>query len=207
MPNFIQTVQGMPVLKDLAPPTLEGLAERALAEVSAAHRWPFLLVAQESKTWAASDSVQSFPGVARIISIMAPDSNGNYYRLKELSDIEFQKFIELNPDHTDMSVWRDAGMDGDKFQIEMYKAPSSAKTLKIDYVKLPAYSQIDSLPMRLQMLVMNRMMTYVGAKPEISWSYDLQRAVAQEMDLQGKRDRVGRDQIQASRWRNINSPS
>jgi hypothetical protein len=207
MANFIQTAGGLPGLKALSPETLEGLAERALAEVAAAHRWPFLLVAQESKTWAANDSVQGFHGVARLISIMAPDSNGDYYRLKELSDIEFQKFIELNPDHTDMSVWRDAGMDGDKFQIEMYKAPSSAKTLKMDYVKLPTFAEVDSLPARLQMLVMNRMMVYAGSKGSVDWAYDLQRAVAQEMDLQGKRDRVGRDAIQASRWRNINNPS
>jgi hypothetical protein len=77
----------------------------------------------------------------------------------------------------------------------------------MDYVKLPTFAEVDSLPARLQMLVMNRMMVYAGSKGSVDWAYDLQRAVAQEMDLQGKRDRVGRDAIQASRWRNINNPS
>lgn len=208
MADFAETVAGLPGLKDLTPASREGLAERVVAEILGAHRWPFLLKVQETKNWSANDSVQKLPGVFRVWSIMFPDSNGDYYRLEELSDIEFQRKIEENSDATETLWWRDAGMDGNDLQIELYAVPTSAKTIKMDYTLLPSYSDIDELPFRFQGLVISGMMAMLGNYgAKVAFQNELQHAIAREQDLMGKRARVGHDSVQASRWRNINDPS
>lgn len=207
MADFKDMVAGMPGLKDLTAAAQEGLAERVTAEILGYHRWPFLLQVQEQRTWAANSAIQKLPGIFRIWNIMFPDSGGDYYRLTELSDIEFQNWIELNPDSTDTEVWRDAGMDGNDMRIELYSVPSSSKVLKIDYTKMVDFSDIDSLPFRFQQLILSGMTAAIGNYgAKRAYQDELQLAVAREMDLQGKRSHVGKDIVQASRQRNINSP-
>lgn len=207
MGNFLEVVASMPGLKELTPDAREGLMEQVVSEVSGAHRWPFLLEVQRELSWVASDSIQSFPGISRIWSIMAPDSVGNYYRLEEKSDIEFQQFIEMNPNESQVRIWRDAGLDGNDLQIEMYSVPSSAKTLKVDYTGLPGSGDVSSLPARFQGLIRDGMMAALGTFPKTSYMASLQMAIAREKDLQGKRSHVGKDQIQSVRFSNINNPS
>lgn len=210
MPDFEATAASLPGLKDISPQGRAGLAERVTAEVAGAHRWPFLLKVQEEISWAANDAIQSFAGIQRIFNIMYPGSGGDYYALKEMSDIEFQHFIEVNPSHTDAAIWRDAGMDGNKQQIEIYAAPTSAVTLKVDYNFLPDGSSIDDLPFRFQSLILLGMRAY--AQPEIpylmvNFHNALQMAISREEDLSGRRRTLGRDPVYSSRWRNVNNPS
>ena len=210
MANFIETLKGMPGMAAVTDATMQGLVSMVVSDLAGRHRWPFLLKVQQSKSWVASTAVQSFPGIARIISIMYPDSGGDYYRLEELSDIEFQTYIEMSPDTADTVVWRDAGMAGNKYQIELYAVPSAAQTIKIDYVELPANDDIDVLPGRFQALV--ALGVRALAFPEVPFilqNYEnaIQQAVAREQDLQGKRYRVGTDPVRASRWRNAFDPS
>jgi hypothetical protein len=179
-----------------------------LAEIVGAHRWPFLLKVQETKNWAANDAIQKIVGVSRLWSIMYPDSNGDYYRLEELSDIEFQKYIENNPNTTETTVWRDAGYDGNDMQIELYAKPTAVKVLKIDYTQMPDVTSIDTFPHRFQGLVIDGMMAMLGNYgAKVAYRQSLQEAISREMDLQGKRDRVGMDQVQAARWRGVYDPS
>jgi len=206
MADFADTVAGMPGLKDLPASTRTGLAERVAAEILGAHRWPFLLKVQNERTWAANDAIQTLPGVFRIWNIMYPDSD-DYYRLTELSDIEFQNWIEMNPDSSEVAVWRDAGTDGNDLMIELYAVPTSSVTLKLDYTVLPSFSDIDDLPFRFQNLIMHGMMAAIGAYHNLAFQQDMQLAIAREQDLQGKRSHVGKDVIQSSRMRDINSPS
>ena len=206
--DFQDMVAGLPGLKDLTAAARDGLTERVLMRIAGAHRWPFLLRVQQSFTWAASDAIQTLTGVSRIWNIMYPDSSGDYYRLTELSDIEFQNWIEQNPDSTTVDVWRDAGLDGSDQQIEIYAVPSSATTLKVDYTMLPSVNDIDDMPGRFQDLVVSGMMAMIGNYgAKVAFRQDLQDAIAREQDLQGKRSHVGMDPIQASRMRGINSPS
>lgn len=210
MPDFITTAKGLPGLGTISAQTVEGLAERVVLDITGRHRWPFLLRVQRELTWAANDAVQSFSGIARIWNIMCPDSSGDYYRLTELSDIEFQKYIELNPDITTTDIWRDAGMDGDKYQLELYAAPTSAKTLKVDYTILPNTGSIDTLPARFQRLVVLGMQAMVHPEqPYMIRNYEMgiQEAIAREQDMQGRRWKVGMDNIQAARMRNANNPT
>jgi hypothetical protein len=207
MPSFLETVDSMPGLKDLSAAGRAGLSERVVAEILGYHRWPFLLQAQQEFTWAASTAIQDLPGVFRIWSIMYPNSQGDYYRLEEKSDIEFQEFIEFNPDEAETRIWRDAGTVGTKQKVELYKVPTSAKTLKIDYTTYPDSGDIDQLPFRFQNLVIKGMMSALGTYSKTAYMVDLQAAIAREKDLQGKRSHVGKDQIQAARFSNINSPS
>jgi len=208
--NFIETLKGMPGMTGIPDVAMQGMVSMVVSDLVGRHRWPFLLKTQQSKAWVANTATQKYPGIARIISIMYPDSNSDYYRLEELSDIEFQKFIELNPDETTPMFWRDAGMAGNQYQIEMYAVPTGAKTLKLDYVELPANDDIDVLPARFQALVA------LGARsmahPEIPFllqNYEnaITQTIAREQDLQGRRWKAGVDQVQASRWRNVNDPS
>jgi len=210
MADFMAGLAGYPLLKDLPPATREMLVEQVIQEIIGFHRWPFLLRVQQSVTWAASDAVQSIPNVIRIINVMFPDSSGDYYRLKEMSDIEFQKWIELNPNETDTQIWRDAGMDGTNYQIELFAAPTSAKALKIDYIAMPTTTNIDTLPSQFRNLV--GLGVQAHARPELpylmmNYKQGLVEAVAREESMQGRRDRVGRDPIQAARMRNVNDPS
>jgi hypothetical protein len=208
MADFKSTIASLPGLKDLDPAGREGLSERVIAEILGAHRWPFLLKVQETKSWATNDAIQKLPGVFRLWSVMYPDGDGNYYRLEELSDIEFQGYVESNPDATTVAVWRDAGLDGDALQIEIYPVPTGVKTLKLDYTLLPDYSDIDSLPFRFQNLIITGMMAMLGNYgAKVAYQNDLQHAIAREQDLMGKRARVGRDSVQSARWRNVNDPS
>lgn len=207
MPDFADTVAGMPGLKDLPAATRDGLTERVTAEVCGAHRWPFLLKVQNERTWAANDAIQTLPGIFRIWNIMYPASNGDYYALTELSDMEFQNWIELNPNTTSVGVWRDAGTDGNDLQVELYAVPTGATTLKIDYTVLPTFSDIDELPFRFQNLIMHGMMAAVGVYHNLAFQQDMQLAIAREQDLQGKRSHVVKDPIQNSRWNSINNPS
>jgi hypothetical protein len=101
-------------------------------------------------------------------------------------------------------------MDADKYQIELYAAPSAAKTLKVDYTILPSLGSIDTLPARFQSLVMLGVQGL--ARPEVGYllrNYEMaiQEAIAREQDLQSKRRSVGMDNIQAARMRNVNNPS
>jgi len=208
MTDFAEVVAGMPGLKDLPPATRDGLTDRVMAQICGAHRWPFLLKVQETKNWTANDSIQKIPGVFRIWSIMCPDSSGDYYRLEELSDIEFQRAIENYPDETETRWWRDAGLDGSDQQIELYAVPTSATVLKIDYTMLPSMNTIDDLPFRFQGLVIDGMMAMLGNYgAKVAFDKALMDAIAREMDLQGKRDRVGHDAVQSARWANVNNPS
>lgn len=210
MAEFTEVLKGMPGMAGVPDTTLNGLVDMVVSDLAGRHRWPFLLKVQQSKSWAASTAVQSFPGIARIISVMYPDTNGDYYRLQELSDIEFQKRIELSPDETSTLFWRDAGMTGNQFQLELYAVPTSAKTLKLDYVELPANDGIDNLPGRFHSLI--ALGVRALANPEIpfllsNFENAVQQAIAREQDLQGKRYVTGTDPIQAARWRNVNDPS
>ena len=207
MPSFQETVDSFPGLKDLDAAGRAGLAERVVAEILGYHRWPFLLQAQQEFTWTASKAIQDLPGVFRIWSIMYPNSLGDYYRLEEKSDIEFQEFIELNPNEAMVRIWRDAGTSGSKQKIELYKVPTTAKIIKVDYTSYPSSGAIDELPFRFQNLVIKGMMSALGTYPKTSYMVDLQSAIAREKDLQGKRSHVGKDQIQSARFRNINDPS
>lgn len=206
MSDIQEIVASLPGLKDMTPAARQDLTNLAAQEVAGAHRWPFLLQVQQSLTWAASDAIQSFPEIKRIWSIMYPDSDGDYFRLQERSDMEFQSYIENNPDATEPAIWRDAGMDGNKQQIEIYPVPTAVKTLKADYTLLA--DDIDSLPSRLHSLVVSRMMAMVGNYgAKVSYERELQLAISREMDLQGKRSHVARDSHQNSRLSNINNPS
>lgn len=210
MADFVEVLKGMPGMAAVGDATMQGLVRMVVSDLVGRHRWPFLLKVQQSKAWAASSAVQSFAGVSRIINVMMPDSSGNYYPLEELSDIEFQKRIELYPSTTDTNWWRDAGMSGNKYQIELYAVPSVATTLKIDYIELPANDDIDALPARFQSLV--AIGVRAMANPEIpfllqNFENAVSQAIAREQDLQGKRYRAGADPVQASRWTNVNNPS
>jgi hypothetical protein len=210
MPDFATTIAGLPTLKDVTPETRTGLTQRVVMDLVGRHRWPFLLKVQQEFAWAANATIRSFPGVARIWNIMIPDAGDDYYRLVEQSDVEFQKWIELNPGETTPRIWRDAGMAGDEYQIEMYAEPSSAKTLKIDYTEMPNADNVDTLPGRFQSLVMLGVQAY--AHPEVPFllrNYEtaIVEAIAREQDLQGKRWRTGMDPVQAARWRHVNAPS
>jgi hypothetical protein len=208
MTDFAVVVADLPGLKDMSPDGRNGLTERVMAQICGAHRWPFLLKVQETKTWAANDSIQKIPGVYRIWSVMYPDANGDYYRLEELSDIEFQRAIENNPDETQTRWWRDAGLDGSDLQIELYAVPTAQKVLKIDYTMLPSMDTIDDMPFRFQGLVIDGMLAMLGNYgAKVAFQQGLQEAISREMDLQGRRDRVGRDTIQSARWSNVNDPS
>jgi len=207
MANFSEIIADMPGLKDMTAAGRNGLAERVSAHVVGAHRWPFLLQVQQEYTWAANDAIQPLPGVVRIWNIMMPDSNGEYYRLTELSDIEFQNWIEGSPNITTSDVWRDAGMDGDDVNIEIYAAPTSAKTIKVDYTMMPSATQVNDLPFRFQNLIIEGMMAMIGNYgAKRAFQDNLLLAIAREMDLQGKRSHVGKDNIQAARWNSINNP-
>lgn len=207
MPDFQSTIATLPGLKDLDATGREGLAERVVAEILGAHRWPFLLQVQQTKTWAANDSIQKLPGVFRLWSVMCPDASGNYYRLEELSDIEFQRKIEENANNRETLWWRDAGLDGNDLQIELFGVPASSTVLKLDYTQLPDYSDIDSLPFRFQGLIISGMLAMVGNYgAKVAYQNELQQAIAREQDLMGKRARVGHDSIQAARMGRINSP-
>jgi hypothetical protein len=208
MVDFAEVIADLPGLKELSPAAREGLTQQVMAQICGAHRWPFLLKVQETKTWAANDSVQKIPGVSRIWNIMFPGSGGTYYRLEELSDIEFQRAIENSPNETQTYWWRDAGLDGDDLQIELHGVPTTATVLKIDYTMLPSMDTIDDMPFRFQGLVRDGLMATFGnyGAKEI-FRQNLQEAIAREMDLQGKRDRMGIDMVQSSRLRNRNNPS
>jgi hypothetical protein len=206
MPDFKDLVASAPGLKDLSAAAQDELIEVAVMDIASAHRWPFLLQVQQEFTWAANTAIQSFSDLFRIWSIMFPDTATNYYRLQELSDIEFQRWIEQYPDDVETRVWRDAGVVGNKQSIEFYAVPTSAKTIKIDYTQLPGGSSIEDLPARFKNLVLHNMMATVGTYSQFGYTMDLQRAIAREKDLQGKRGVVGRDEIQSSRMRNINNP-
>jgi hypothetical protein len=206
MADIQEVLASMPIVKDMSAAARQDLTDFAAMEVAGAHRWPFLLEVQRSLTWAASDAIQSFADVARIWNIMYPDSSGNYYRLDELSDMEFQSFVERNPSTTNVAIWRDAGMDGNKQQIEIYPVPAAATTLKCDYTTL--VDNIDGLPKRLHMLVVSRIMAQVGNYgAKVAYERELQMAISREMDLQGKRSHVGQDAVQAARMRYYNNPS
>ena len=206
MSDIQEIISTLPVLKDMSAGARQDLTDYAAMEVAGAHRWPFLLTVQRTFTWAASDAIQKIPGIKRIWSIMYPDSNGDYFRMTEYSDIEFQLYIQNNPGATTPAAWRDAGMDGNAMQIEMYPVPSSAATLKIDSTDLP--DGIDDLPKRLHSLVISRMMAMVGNYgAKVAYETELTRAIAREMDLQGKRSHVGKDSVQSSRQRYTNNPS
>jgi len=207
VPDFKEVLAGMPGAKDLPPATREGLVNLVVADIAGRHRWPFLLRVQQTYTWAASDSIQSLPGVSRIWNIMYPNDSGDYYPLTELSDTEFQRWIEKNPNETVTRIWRDAGLDGDKYQFELYAAPSAAKTLKIDYTALPAQNNIEDLPYRFRLLVMRGVQAHAGALSMLDYELEIQRAIAREQDLQGRRSTMGMDPVQASRFRNVNNPS
>jgi len=201
-----EILASMPGLKDLSPAARQDLTTLSAQEIAGAHRWPFLLQVQRSLTWAASDSIQSFAEVARIWSIMYPDTDGNYYRMAELSDMEFQSYIENHPSGTEPVVWRDAGWDGNKQQIEIYPVPAAAKTLKVDYTQL--VDDIDDLPSRMHSLVISRMSAMVGNYgAKVAYERELQLAISREMDLQGKRSHVGKDPVQTGRQSHINNPS
>jgi len=210
MAEFVEILKGMPGMNNIPDASMQGMVSMVVSDLAGRHRWPFLLKTQQSKTWAASTATQSYPGIARIINIMYPDSSGNYYMLEEKSDMEFQKRIELEPDATDTTIWRDAGLTGNKYQIELYAVPTSAKTLLMDYVELPANDDITSLPARFQSLVAIGVRSL--ANPEIPFlmqNYEnaIMTAIGREQDLQGKRWKMGADSIQASRMRNINDPA
>jgi hypothetical protein len=206
MADIQEIVASLPGLKDMSPAARQDLTDLSAQEIAGAHRWPFLLKVQQSLTWAANDAIQSFPEVSRIWSLMYPDSSGDYYRLEELDDMAFQSYIENNPDATIPAIWRDAGMDGNKQQIEIFPVPTGATTLKADYTLLA--DNIDSLPSRLHSLVVSRMVAILGNYgAKVAYERELQLAISREMDLQGKRSHVARDYIQADRMRNINNPT
>jgi hypothetical protein len=211
MAEFVEVLKGLPGMNAIGDTSLNGLISMVVSDLAGRHRWPFLLKTQQSKTWAASTATQAYPGIARIISIMFPDpTTGYYYRLEELSDIEFQKRIELYPSETQAYWWRDAGMTGNQYQIEMYAVPSSATTIKLDYVELPANDDIDTLPSRFQSLVTLGVRALANPEtPFLLQNYEnaITNAIAREQDLQGKRYRMGVDPIQASRANNVNNPS
>ena len=138
---------------------------------------------------------------------MYPDSSGDYYRLTELSDMEFQNWVELHPSSSEVAVWRDAGVDGNDLRIEIYATPAASTTIKIDHTVMPSFSNIDNFPFRFQNLVIKGMMAATGAYHNLAFQDDVQLAIAREQDLQGKRSHVGKDIIQSSRMRNINSPT
>ena len=98
-------------------------------------------------------------------------------------------------------------MDGDKYQFELYAVRASATTLKIDYTILPKQNDIDSLPSRFHLLVLKGMQMHVGTIHGLAYEKALQDAIAREQDLQGKRDTMGLDPVQASRKRYANNPS
>lgn len=211
MPDFKTTVAGIPNLSGLSPTTRDGLAERVLGEVGAFHRWPFLNETERTLNWLGNDQVQKFPDIERITSINIPNTSGDYYMLVEMSDIEFRRYIELNPDEQTPRIWRDAGRDGSDLRLEIYKAPSSTTVLKVDLVRMLTYSNIDLMPQRFQMLVMTGMQAY--AHPEVpflmaNYQSQLQAAVAREQDLSsGQRRKLAMDPLRAGRWRDINDPS
>jgi hypothetical protein len=207
MADIQEIISDLPGLKDMSATARQKLTDLASMEIAGAHRWPFLLTVQRTLTWAATDAVQKFPGVKRIWSIMYPDpTSGAYYRLMEYGDIDFQSFIEQNPSHTVPAIWRDAGMDGNEMQVEIYPVPAASTTIKVDYTDMP--TNIDALPKRLHSLVISRMMAMVGNYgAKVAYDTELIRAISREMDLQGKRSHVGKDAIQSARMRSINSPS
>lgn len=207
MASFEDTVSSLPGLKDLSAAGRTGLAERTIADIAAAHAWPFLLQVQQEFIWAASAATKSFANVSRIINVMWPQS-GKYYRLEELSDIEFQKRIEISPSESNVRWWRDAGFDGAKVILELWAVPTASATVKMDYVVLPSVNDVNSLPFRFQSLVIDGMMAMLGNYgAKVAFRQHLLDVIAREQDLQGKRHRFGKDPVQNSRMANINNPS
>ena len=207
MPSFQDTIAGMPVLKDMTASSRDGLAERVVMDVIGRHRWPFLLEIQKEFTWDSSTAIMSFDRISRIESIMFQNTSGNWYRLEELSNTEFQRHIEMFPSERLVRWWRDGGFDGDKLNIEVWAVPSASATIKVDFVPYPNTGDIDDLPARFQLLVMKGMQSHVGTLSTLDYEFEMQRTIAREMDLQGTRDRFGKDAIQSSRMQNVNDPS
>lgn len=208
MPDLKTVIAGLPGIKQIISNTeIDGLIEATVADAAAQHRWTFLKETDRSLTWTSATGKQSFPNLTAIENLEAPDGS-NYFQLEEMSDQLFKRWKALNPDDTNLRVWRPAGYDGNKLRIEVYGTPAVGTVLKCDYYAFPTVNNQDSLPAYFNLLIIQGVKAAVGIIGMFDYERQLQRAVTKDQNVNtGKRRRMGRDAIQASRFRNINNPS
>jgi len=211
MPDFIETLKGMPQVKGAAmtADTVRGLVDDAILDLYGKHRWPFLKTVNRSLAWVANTAVQFFPSLSRITAIRYPDSNGQNRPLLLRDDALFTRYQYDNSTTSDTWIWRDAGMSGNKLGIELYAVPTAAKILKVDAYEIPGSSDIDTLPGYFRRLVRMMVLSEIpnSGISVVNVDYSVREAIAREEDMSGEVSSVGMDDHQEAMMRDVNAPS
>lgn len=208
MADFIGTLKAMPQMSGMTN-AVEGLVDDAILDLYGKHRWPFLKETDRELSWAASDSKQAFDGIARITSVRYPDSSSQKRPLELLSDDRFAEYKYQNYNMTEIRVWRDAGLAGDKTNIELFAVPGAAVTLECDCYPIPTVADIDLLPGYFRRLVRLMVLSEApdGRVSVVNIDYAVREAIAREEDMAGEVNYIGPDDHIQGMMRDVNNPS
>lgn len=209
MPSLKALCLGLPGIKEkVSSEIVDGLIETIVADVTGSVRWPFLKEVGTLLTWTSATTIQSFPNLSFIENLETTNDNSDYFPMIEFSDKEFRRWQSMNPEETRDRIWRPAGYDGNKLNLEIFAAPAVGTVLRCDAFILPSTNDENTLPARFTSLIVEGVKAHVGTGTFFDYERQLQRAVAREQNIStSKRRRVGMDAITASRMRNINNPA